>query len=154
MDGSLVDANASNNAVLKGCPELIEQLREQLQGEMAKLDEPKDDRARIYYERKNKTLLNTTDPDGAIVRNRIRRFHVRLPDRYLYLSGRPDLDPPQAQEDAQSLRVRMPDGRLQSLCLAPTMHESEGGRSPNGETALQPGSGRCRSQGHTWKMEN
>lgn len=68
MDGSLVDANASNNAVLKGCPELIEQLREQLQGEMTKLDEPKDDRARIYYERKNKGLLNTTDPDGAIVR--------------------------------------------------------------------------------------
>jgi len=68
MDGSLVDANASNNAVLKGCPELIEQLREQLQGEMTKLDEPKDDRARIYYERKNKGLLNTTDPDAAIVR--------------------------------------------------------------------------------------
>lgn len=68
MDGSLVDANASNNAVLKGCPELIEQLREQLQGEMTKLNEPKDDRARIYYERKNKGLLNTTDPDGAIVR--------------------------------------------------------------------------------------
>jgi len=68
MDGSLVDANASNNDVLKGCPELIEQLREQLQGEMTKLDEPKDDRARIYYERKNKGMLNTTDPDAAIVR--------------------------------------------------------------------------------------
>ena len=68
MDGSLVDANASNNAVLKGCPELIAQLREQLQGEMIKLDEPKDERARIYYERKNKSLLNTTDPDAAIVR--------------------------------------------------------------------------------------
>jgi transposase len=68
MDGSLVDANASNNAVLKGCPELIAQLREQLQGEMTKLDEPKDDRARIYYERRNKSLLNTTDPDAAIVR--------------------------------------------------------------------------------------
>jgi transposase len=70
MDGSLVDANASNNAVLKGCPELIEQLREQLQGEMSKLDEPKDDRARIYYQRKNKSLLNTTDPDAAIVRKK------------------------------------------------------------------------------------
>jgi transposase len=68
MDGSVVDANASNNAVLKGCPELIEQLRGQLQGEMTKLDEPKDDRARIYYERQNKGLLNTTDPDAAIVR--------------------------------------------------------------------------------------
>ena len=68
MDGSLVEAHASNNAVLKGCPELIAQLRKQLQGEMTKLDEPKDDRARIYYERKNKGLLNTTDPDAAIVR--------------------------------------------------------------------------------------
>jgi len=68
MDGSLVDADASNNAVLKGCPELIKQLREQLQGEMTKLDEPKDDKARIYYQRKNKGLLNTTDPDAAIVR--------------------------------------------------------------------------------------
>ena len=68
MDGSLVDADASNNAVLKGSPELIAQLREQLQGEMTKLDEPKDDRARIYYERKNKGLLNTTDPDAPIVR--------------------------------------------------------------------------------------
>jgi len=44
VGGSLVDANASNNAVVKGCPELIAQLREQLQGEMSKLDEPKDDR--------------------------------------------------------------------------------------------------------------
>ena len=68
MDGSLVQAHASNDAVLKGCPELIAQLREQLQGTMSKLDEPKDDRARIYYERKNKSLLNTTDPDAAIVR--------------------------------------------------------------------------------------
>jgi len=68
MDGSLIDANASNNAVVKGCPELIEQLREQLHGEMAKLDEPRDDLAKKYYERKNKGLLNTTDPDGAIVR--------------------------------------------------------------------------------------
>jgi transposase len=68
MDGSLVDADASNNAVLKGSPELIAQLRAQLQGAMTKLDEPKDDCARLYYERKNKGLLNTTDPDAAIVR--------------------------------------------------------------------------------------
>lgn len=68
MDGSLVDANASNNAVLKGSEALIAQLREQLQGAMNKLDEPKDDRARIYYERKNKGMLNTTDPDAAMVR--------------------------------------------------------------------------------------
>jgi transposase len=68
MDGSLVDANASKNSVLKGCPALIDQLREQLHGEMAKLDEPKDDKAKIYYERKNKGMLSKTDPDAAIVR--------------------------------------------------------------------------------------
>jgi len=68
VDGSLVDANASKNAVIKGSPELIAQLREQLQGEMTKLDEPADDRPRKYYERKNKGLLNKTDPDAAMVR--------------------------------------------------------------------------------------
>lgn len=66
MDGSLVDANASNNAVLKGSAELIAQIREQLHGEMDKLDEPKDDRLQKYYERKNKGMINTTDPDSAI----------------------------------------------------------------------------------------
>lgn len=70
MDGSLVDADASNNAILKGPPELISQLRQQLGGEMDKLDEPKYDRPKIYYERKNKGLLNKTDPDAAIVRKR------------------------------------------------------------------------------------
>ncbi len=40
MDGSLVDANASNNSVCKG-PELwIERLRQALRGEMTKLQEP------------------------------------------------------------------------------------------------------------------
>jgi transposase len=68
MDGSLVDANASNNAVLKGCPELIAQLRGQLQGEMTKLDEPKLDAAKICHEHKKKGLLSKTDPDAAIVR--------------------------------------------------------------------------------------
>ena len=104
MDGSLVDANASNNAVLKGRPELIEQLRVQLQGEMTKLDEPKDDRKRIYYERKNKGLLNTTDPDGAIVR---KGKNDSPRQRYVYLSGRRDVDTPEAQEDSQGVRILM-----------------------------------------------
>lgn len=40
MDGSLVDANASNNSVCKGPDVLIEHLRQQLRGEMTKLEEP------------------------------------------------------------------------------------------------------------------
>jgi len=39
-DGSLVDANASNNSICKGPEVLIEHLRQQLRGEMTKLDAP------------------------------------------------------------------------------------------------------------------
>ncbi len=40
MDGSLVDANASNNSVCKGPEVWIERLRQALRGEMTKLEEP------------------------------------------------------------------------------------------------------------------
>jgi transposase len=43
MDGSLVDANASNNAICKGPEMLIERLRQELRGEIDKLDEPEPD---------------------------------------------------------------------------------------------------------------
>ncbi|OVE75991.1 hypothetical protein BVX97_02620 [bacterium E08(2017)] len=77
MDGSLVDADASNNAVMKGCPELVDQLREQLGCEMDKLDEPKEDRPNKYYERKNKGLINKTDPDATMVSKRGTGSHAR-----------------------------------------------------------------------------
>lgn len=68
MDGSLVDADASTNAVVKGSPELIAQLREQLQGQLSKLDDPADEGNGCAPEGKNKGLVNRTDPDAAIVR--------------------------------------------------------------------------------------
>ncbi len=40
MDGSLIDANASKNSIVKGSGELIAQLRTSLRSETAKLDEP------------------------------------------------------------------------------------------------------------------
>jgi len=40
MDGSLVDANAFNNSVCKGPDVLIEHLRQQLRGELTKLETP------------------------------------------------------------------------------------------------------------------
>jgi transposase len=43
MDGSLVDANASNNSICKGPEMLIERLRQELRGEIDKLDEPEPD---------------------------------------------------------------------------------------------------------------
>ena len=79
MDGSLVDANASNNSVIKGSEKLVEQLKQQLQSEMTKLDEPLDadsesqnsedpSGTKKYYKPKNKGMVSTTDPDAAIVR--------------------------------------------------------------------------------------
>ncbi len=38
LDGSLVDANASNNSICKGSEVLVEHLRQQLRGEMTKLE--------------------------------------------------------------------------------------------------------------------
>jgi len=40
VDGSLIDANASNNSVCQGPEVLIERLRQELRGEMVKLEEP------------------------------------------------------------------------------------------------------------------
>ena len=40
VDGSLIDANASNNSVRQGPELLIERLRQELRGEMVKLEEP------------------------------------------------------------------------------------------------------------------
>ena len=70
VDGSLIDANASNNAVIRGPEELIDQFRDTLDGEISKLDEPVNETTEVTkrYRRKNKKLLNTTDPDAAIVR--------------------------------------------------------------------------------------
>jgi len=82
MDGSLIDANASNNSVVKGPEKLIEQLKQQLKSETTKLDEseelesktPSDESeedrpgTKKYYKRKNKSLVSTTDPDAPIIR--------------------------------------------------------------------------------------
>ena len=71
VDGSLIDANASNNSIVKGSSELIEQLRDQLRTETSKLDDPIDEpsnRPKKYYNRKNKGMVSMTDPDSAIVR--------------------------------------------------------------------------------------
>ena len=70
VDGSLIDANASNNAVIRGPEELIAQLRDTLDGEISKLDVPVNETTEVTkrYRRKNKKLLNTTDPDAALVR--------------------------------------------------------------------------------------
>lgn len=70
MDGSLVDANASNNSVVKGPPELIKQLKKVYQKEEEKLEEyNKPPLGRPHYKPVNDEVMSTTDPDAAVVRH-------------------------------------------------------------------------------------
>ncbi len=96
FDGSIIDANASNDSVIKGPPELIAALRATYRREEDKFDElelveemgddgdddqgsqtggdqgaPKSPRKKkTGYQKKNDSLLSTTDPDAAIVSKR------------------------------------------------------------------------------------
>jgi len=64
MDGSLVDANASKDSVLKSDPEMIERLREVYQVQEAKLEGAAGTRSR---ELANSKLISSTDPDAPCV---------------------------------------------------------------------------------------
>ena len=77
MDGSLIDADTSNDSVVKGPPELIAALKRAYQAQEEKLDdwEEKEDRedeepgdGARRHERVNKGLMSTTDPDAPVVR--------------------------------------------------------------------------------------
>jgi transposase len=63
LDGSLVDAHASNNSVVQGSPELIAALKSAYQATEQKLDE-----RTPYYAAQNERLVSTTDPDATVVR--------------------------------------------------------------------------------------
>lgn len=67
LDGSLVDADASTDSVVKGGPELVRALKEIYEAQDAKLDK-RGHAGRPYYERSNDRLLSKTDPDAPVVR--------------------------------------------------------------------------------------
>lgn len=67
VDGSLVRANASTNAVVRASPELIEALRQVYQAEERKLED-RGDSARPHAQTVNDTAMNKTDPDSALVK--------------------------------------------------------------------------------------
>jgi len=70
MDGSLVDADASKNSVIKGPPELIAQLKKIYQKEEEKLEEKEDPTTKqSYYKPVNKGMFSKTDPDAPVVRH-------------------------------------------------------------------------------------
>lgn len=67
LDGSLVDANASTDSVIKGGQHLIRALKQIYHAQDAKLDK-QGHAGRPYYQRSNDRLLSKTDPDAPVVR--------------------------------------------------------------------------------------
>jgi transposase len=73
FDGSLVDADASNDSVVKGPPELVAQLRAAYRREELKLDDMDEGSEEgkspppSAYQKKNDRLVSATDPDAAVV---------------------------------------------------------------------------------------
>lgn len=65
MDGSLINANASRDSVVRGGPELIAALKHAYAVEERKLEGNLGD---PHYQPVNATLVNTTDPDAPCVR--------------------------------------------------------------------------------------
>jgi transposase len=84
MDGSLIDANASNDSVHHGPPTLIEALRRVYRGEAGKLDEPDDDAQ--GGKRSETATVSRTDPDATLSRKhgkdpaKLRYKHHRVVD--------------------------------------------------------------------------
>jgi len=68
VDGSLVDANASNNSIVKGPPELMAALKAAYADEANKLEEREaGHEGAPYYEPVNKGLMSQSDPDAPVV---------------------------------------------------------------------------------------
>jgi transposase len=66
LDGSLIDANASRDAVVQASPELIAALKRAYQIEERKLE---GHQGAPHYQPVNARLCSTTDPDAPCVRN-------------------------------------------------------------------------------------
>lgn len=77
FDGSLIDADASNDSVIAGPPELVAQLRAAFRQEEFKLDDRDDNDdgdggddngggKNPYYQKKNDGLVSSTDPDAEV----------------------------------------------------------------------------------------
>ncbi|HEV2665691.1 MAG TPA: IS1182 family transposase [Blastocatellia bacterium] len=65
VDSSLIDANASKDSVVKGCPELIAAVKQAYQAQESKLEDtstPED------YQAINDRMVSATDPDAALTR--------------------------------------------------------------------------------------
>jgi transposase len=82
VDSSLVDANASQDSVVKSSPELIAAVKKAYQAQESKLE---DTHTKESYDAVNDRMVSTTDPDAAVVRknnqpSRPRYHHHRVVD--------------------------------------------------------------------------
>jgi transposase len=68
VDASLVDANASKNSVVKGPPQLIDELKKLYRKEERKLEDGKE-ATEAHTTGLNRGMVSTTDPDAPIVRH-------------------------------------------------------------------------------------
>jgi len=111
MDGSLVDADASRDAVVKGPPELIAALKSTYRAQAGKLDDTEQAPARPSdYVPQNRTMVNTTDPDAAMVRqsktgSRPRYKHHRAIDDHCGVITALETTPGDVEENARLLAL-------------------------------------------------
>ena len=77
MDGSLINANASNDSLRDGAPILIEALRRVYRGEAEKLDEPEADAG--GGQQRQRSAVSRTDPDATLSRK-----HAKDPAKLRY----------------------------------------------------------------------
>jgi len=68
MDGSLIDANASNDSIRTGPAALIEKLRQAYRGQAEKLDDEEDEDGGERRHKRATTHVSETDPDAALAR--------------------------------------------------------------------------------------
>lgn len=106
VDGSLVDANASKNSVLKGPPELIAALKKLYAVEERKLDDTvPENLGAPHYEAVNDRAMSTTDPDSALVRkdgeSRPRYKHHRVVDNACGVITATETTPGDVKENGQ-----------------------------------------------------
>lgn len=86
LDGSLIRANASMESVLRGGPELVEQLKAIYREQERKLEAVEEAGPKNYYQKQNARLVSRTDPEAAIVKQnrnssaQLRYKHHRVVD--------------------------------------------------------------------------
>lgn len=157
MDGSLIDANASKDSVLKTDPEMVARLREVYGVQQAKLEGCKASGSR---ELANSRLISRTDPDAPCVKKKTvsearprYKAHRAVDDAHGVVTAT-ETTPADCEENAKMLDlVRQHEANVGSLPKA-AVADSQYGTSENFrnltalgvETRMNPHAGMSRSK--------